>query len=393
MTFRLNTQNVFDYLHNTDLWNEPELPTGHVELKPAKNFNLLVSLNTGKKFLVKQERYAPDGKAAGEFFNEWHIRQFYQTFPEFAAVQPAASSLVHFDAEHAIAIFEYLDDYRDLGDFYAKENHYPEQISTAIGQTIASLHKATFRQAEYQSFLTKEAATSSTRKPYLQNLERPTPDIFGALPGDGIRFFVLYQRFASLSRAIAAANAQVTPCCLIHNDLKLNNILLHPERLRSSSTASADSAELPDLIRLIDWEQAGWGDPAFDLGSVMASYLQLWLGSLIVSQDMAIEESLKLAMTPLELLQPSLQALVKAYFDEFPEILAQRPDFLTLTLKLAGIVLILQIQSVLLHQKKFGNNQICTLQVAKSLLCQPELAIPTLFGTNSLQVPTLSTVM
>ncbi|NEZ57600.1 phosphotransferase [Adonisia turfae] len=393
MTFRLNAQNVFDYLQGTDLWSEPESPIGQVELKPAKNFNLLVSLNNGKKFLVKQERYAQNGKTVGEFFNEWHIRKFWQTFPEFAAAQPTVSNLVHFDADHAIAVFDYLDDYRDLGDFYAKENHYPEQISKAIGQTIATLHKATFCKAEHQSFLTHEAAANSTQQPYLQNLERPTPEIFGSLPGDGIRFFVLYQRFESLSQEIAATNAQVTPCCLIHNDLKLNNILLCPERLRSSSTDSADFAELPDLIRLIDWERAGWGDPAFDLGSVIASYLQLWLGSLVVSQDMAIEESLKLAMTPLELLQPSLHALVKAYFDEFPEILAQRPDFLSLTLKLAGIVMIFQIQSVLQYQKTFGNNQICTLQVAKSLLCQPELAIPTLFGTDSLQVPTLSTVM
>ena len=392
MTFRLNTQNVFDYLQGTDLWNAPELPTGQVELKPAKNFNLLVSLNNGKKFLVKQERYAQDGKTAGEFFNEWHIRKFWQTFPEFAAAQPTVSSLVHFDAEHAIAVFDYLDDYRDLGDFYTKENHYPEQISKAIGQAIATLHKATFCKTEHQSFLTNEAAANSTRQPYLQNLEHPTPEIFGSLPGDGIRFFVLYQRFESLSQAIAATNAQVSPCCLTHNDLKINNILLCPERLQLAATEStdfADSAASPSLIRLIDWERAGWGDPAFDLGTVIASYLQLWLGSLVVSQDMAIEESLKLAMTPLERLQPSLHALVTAYFDAFPEILAQRPDFLNLTLKLTGIVLIFQIQAVLQYQKVFGNNQICTLQVAKSLLCQPEAAIPTLFGTTSLPLPSL----
>ena len=384
MTFRLSTHNVFEHLQNIGLWSELEFSASQVELKPAKNFNLLVSLPTGRKLLVKQERYIQADKPLGEFANEWRIQQFWQAFPEVTAAQSTVSQLLHFDADRAIAVFEYLDDYRDLADFYNQEKQYPEQIAAALGQTLATMHQATFQRPDHKAFLLDQLTANTYPQASLVGLERPGPEIFGAMPGDGLRFLMLYQRFESLAQAIASAQAQLTPSCLTHNDLKLNNILLRPEHLQ---TTLGETGEQPELIRLIDWERADWGDPAFDLGTLIASYLQLWLGSLIVSQDISIEDSLKLAIVPLEKLQPSLCTLVEAYFNQFPEILAQRPEFLMLALKLAGIALIQQIQSFLQHQKSFGNNQICMLQVAKSLLCQPEAAIPTLLGTASLSMP------
>ena len=383
MTFRLSANNVFAHLQSTGLCSESELSASQVELKPAKNFNLLVSLPTGRKLLVKQERYIQTDKPLGEFFNEWRIRQFWHTFPELTEASSTVSQLLHFDRDRAIAVFEYLDDYRDLADFYSQEKQYPEHVASALGQILAAMHQATFQKANYETFLLEKLTAKTFPQAALTGLEHPGPEVFGSMPGDGLRFLVLYQRFESLAEAIAATQAQLTPSCLTHNDLKLNNVLLCSEPLQ---TDSERIAKQPELIRLIDWERANWGDPAFDLGTLIASYLQLWLGSLIVSQDISIEESLRLAIVPLEKLQPSLCALVEAYFNQFPEVLAQRPDFLILTLKLAGIALIQQIQSFLQHQKSFGNNQICILQVAKSLLCQPEAAIPILFGTPDLSI-------
>ena len=59
-------------------------------------------------------------------------------------------------------------------------------------------------------------------------------------------------------------------------------------------------------LKLIDWERCDWGDPAFDLGFLIGSYLVIWLDSLVVSKSIGIEEGLRLAMTPLEELQPSM---------------------------------------------------------------------------------------
>jgi len=62
---------------------------------------------------------------------------------------------------------------------------------------------------------------------------------------------------------------------------------------------------------LIDWEACSWGDPAFDLGTLLASYLRIWLSSLIVDPTLELAESLSLAMIPLEEIQPSILALIR----------------------------------------------------------------------------------
>ncbi len=379
MVFLLSSQNVFDYLLKQKLFFQQEQALSQVEPKAAKNFNLLLSLQNGRKLLIKQERHNQEGKTAGEFLNEWQIQEFLQRFPELSHIRPLLSEVLHFDAEHSIIVFNYLNDYCDLADFYTNKNLFPTEVATSIGATLATIHRATFNRQDYQEFFYQQSDDIPSEQALNLNLglERITPEIFGRLPADGLKFFVLYQRYDSLGKAIAELIDAFEPCCLTHNDLKLNNILLHNNWEQTLSKAEQSSNS---VIRLIDWERGNWGDPAFDLGMLIASYLQIWLSSLVVSKSIDIEESLRLAMTPLEQLQPSIAALTKAYFVNFPEIVDRRPQFLRRVVQFSGLALIQQIQAMLQYQKSFGNTGICMLQVAKTLLCRPEQSIPTVFG-------------
>jgi len=130
----------------------------------------------------------------------------------------------------------------------------------------------------------------------------------------------------------------------------------------------------------IDWEKSFWGDPALDLGMLIASYLQIWLDSLVVSSAIPIQESLRLATIPLELLQPSIASLVIAYLKQFPLILQENPDFLSLVIQCTGFILVKRVRIRIQHQKILSNNGIAMLQVGKSLLCKPEDSIPNIFG-------------
>jgi hypothetical protein len=192
----------------------------------------------------------------------------------------------------------------------------------------------------------------------------------------GLKFFALYQRYDSLEAAVNLLSKTISPICLTHNDLKLNNILL----LQKWEDVNEN------VIRLIDWERSDWGDPAFDLGMAIASYLQTWLGSLVISNSLSIEESLRIATTPLELIQPSIGGLTLAYLETFPEILNYRTDFLKQVVQLAGFSLITAILAMVQHEKTFNNTGIAMLQVAKALLCRPELSMPTIFGATATQL-------
>ena len=379
MPFLLSSQNVVEYLNQHGFSLDIDSNSIEIEKKVAKNFNLLLTLPDGRKLLVKQEPLKLDGQAVGEFLQEWRIQQFIQQFPELHHFVPLLPELLHFNSENAIVVFNYLTDYCDLADFYAKQNWFPTEIATAIGHLIGQIHASTFNQVKYQNFLAPDLAErlASDRIHLAQGLERIGPDVFSEFPVESLKFFALYQRYDSLGQAIAELSTAVQLCCLTHNDLRPNNILLHDDW----ETLSI-APEQPNFLRVIDWERGNWGDPALDLGLMIASYLQIWLNSLVVSSSLDIQESLRLAMTPLEQLQPSINALFKAYFSQFPEILHQRPDFVQRTVQFAGLGLIRQINALIQYQKSFGNMGICMLQVAKSLLCRPEQAIATVFGVS-----------
>ncbi|MTJ11210.1 aminoglycoside phosphotransferase family protein [Anabaena sp. UHCC 0187] len=375
MPFLISSANVFDYLVDHEICYPQDQSLSQIELKPAKNFNLLISLPDERQLLVKQERHDRDGKTLGEFKDEWRIHDFCQKFPEINYLRSYLSEAVYFDLENSIMVFNYLNQYQDLAEFYAKDHIFPPEIAELLGKTIAAFHRTTIEDQNYQTLFGK-----SLENPQLdKGLNRITPQIFGNLPADGLKFFALYQRYDNLAKAIAELNRAFMPCCLTHNDLKLNNILLS---LNWETEIEHQSPGNKNILRLIDWERGNWGDPANDLGTIIASYLQIWLYSIVANKTIPIEECLRLAAIPLPMIQPSLSALVTGYLANFPEILERRPNFLQLVMQFSGLALIRAIQAKLQYEKTFGNSGICILQVAKSLLCRPQASISTILGTE-----------
>ncbi|WP_445249413.1 phosphotransferase family protein [Microcoleus sp. OTE_8_concoct_300] len=381
MALLLSSHNVTSYLRGLALCTDADEDLVQIDSIPAKNFNLLVTLSSGHKYLVKQERYASDGKTAGEFLNEWRIQEFLQQFPELENFRALLPVVLHFDRENSIMVSQYLDDYRDLADFYAKENVFPSAIASSIGTLIATIHRSTYNRPQYREFFYKTNTLPINRVKYVTNkLERVEPEIFGMVPPEVLKFISLYQRYDSLGQAMAELSTAFNPCCLTHNDLKVNNILLHVDSHKSSEK----------IVRLIDWERANWGDPAFDLGILINTYLVIWLNSLVISNSLTIEESLRLATIPLEKIQPSIAALTCTYFDNFPEILEHRPDFLLRVVQFTGFGLIQQVLSMMQNQASLGNTGIAILQVAKSLLCRPEQSMQTIFGSGTVELSRFS---
>jgi 5-methylthioribose kinase len=379
MPIILDTDNVFDYLAQLDYCTVSERQTSQMTVISAKNFNLAIAFADGKNLLVKQELHNPQGETLGEFWSAWRIQQLMREVPTFGdEISGFLPELLHFDPDSSILIVNFRTDYRDLYGYYAEERQFPIEVARSIGRLLGTIHSQTFDRAEYQEFLTDRSAKVATFDglKIIDRLSRITPQVFRKLPQECLQFYKLYQRFPTLSQAIVELRNSVRASCLVHNDLKINNILL------------ALDWEQPDskLISLIDWERANWGDPAFDLGCILGSYLELWLEGLVISSTLSINESLQLATTPLELLQPSLFILVQTYLDRFPQVLATRPDFLDRSIQFAGLSLIIRLETMVEDERTFGNQGIIMLQVAKQLLCAPQAAMNTLFGSNSAQL-------
>lgn len=381
MALSLSSQNVSQYLLDSGLITQEDLEKLQIEPRHLKNFNLLVSLPNHHKFLVKQERQGQNGQTANEFFNEWQFHALLKEFSDLDCLTSSVSQVAYFDESNSIMVYDYLVDYEDLEVFYARQEYlFPTVIATSIGTILAKLHRATLDRQECHDFIS-ETPKERNRVVFgnpTQPMERIGPEIFGLASPDHLKFFALYQRYESLEAAIVELSNHWHPCCIVHNDLKFNNVLLHKEWEQLVSKDELDES----MIRLIDWERCYWGDPVCDLAAVLSNYLLIWLGSLVVDSSITLEESLRLARTPLEVLQPSITTLTKAYLSYFPEILECRCDFLERLVQFTGLSLLTQVRGRLEYQKMLGNTGICMLQVAKSLLCRPEQSISSIFGTS-----------
>ncbi|MEH1834107.1 MAG: phosphotransferase [Nostoc sp.] len=386
MVLSLSSHNVIQYLQDAGLCSLEDGASDISELPGSSNnnFDLLVTLADNQKLLLKQKRNINNDAPPHELFKEWLFHQLLQQFPVLSNISAMPTAVnyaplvVHFDEENSILVRNYLSEYLELAIFYHNNEIFPQQIAFAIGTTLAGLHRATFNRREYKDFMAT-APQGEFRYGFYnpaQGVGSIGPEIFGTVPTDALKFYVLYQQYESLESAIADLAYDWNPCCLTHNDLKLNNILVH------SRWEKLDNC----LVQLIDWEACSWGDPAFDLGTLLASYLGIWLKSLVVDPTIELEESLHLALTPLEILQPSIIALIRAYINAFPMILEYRTDFILRVIQFAGLALIHQIQDIITNHKSFNNVNICMLQVAKSLLIMPEQAVLTIFGISQSEI-------
>ncbi|HEY9627455.1 MAG TPA: T3SS effector HopA1 family protein [Coleofasciculaceae cyanobacterium] len=399
MVFLLSNQNVFQYLIEKKIISVAQ-NNRKIESKTCKNFNLLIHFpsqaSEQPSILIKQEPHDEDGDTNGDFLHEWQVYELVRCYSEFSQIKSLLPEAIHFDRKHSIVAFNYLKNYCDLDDFYTQNRHFPSPIATALGAALAAVHRISCDRQDYKNFLAAKDAVEeeddeATEKvpDLMHELENLTPESFGAISADGLKFYELYQRYDSLGQAIRQLNAVYEPICLIHNDLKLSNILLHHEwesLLLQDDRAFPPSAlarEAEAAIRLIDWEKWLWGDPASDLGTLVANYLKIWLKSLVVRAGIDLNLALRLASVPLEVIQPSMIALVRSYLAHFPEILERFPDFLQRVMQFTGLALIESIQTKLHYQEPFGNIEICMLQVAKTLLCSPLQAIPTVFGLTA----------
>lgn len=371
MSLILSSENVIPYLKQQQVCPLDSQLAQPVVPEEYKNFNLIVKLTDGTNYIVKQERFNGKGEATGCLKYEWLINLLWANFAQLKPIQKSVSQPVHFDEENKILVLNYFPEYLPLSDFYQDHHDYPLAIAEALGINLGQIHRLTFAKSEYQKFLAQYTSKRSAGETpnFLRGLARVGPGIFGNICPDSIEFFKLYQKFPSLHQAVVKLHQDYQAVCITHNDLRFSNYLIN----QSGNSKS---------LKLIDWEFFEWGDPALDLGMAIAKYLELWLDSLYIDSETDFSVALSLATCPLEKIQPSLKAFIQSYLSQFAQILTIKPNYLQQATQFAGLSLIKHLQQNAEYHQPFDNRAICTMQVAKSLLCYPEQSIVTVFGSE-----------
>ncbi|MEH2378644.1 MAG: aminoglycoside phosphotransferase family protein [Nostoc sp.] len=385
MSIKLNYQNFFNYLIEADICQQSDLEVITIDDKHSKNLHWTVNVADDSKLVVKQECYHQIHNFSNDICNEHDIYSFMHLCPDLVYASSLLPKMVHFDENNSILIYKHSADYINLDTYYDNARTFPTSIAEAIGTTLAILHLETMNSQDCYHFMTKIKEGQFCYQPPYSNylLDQIDPESLVKFPAEGLKFIAFYQRFENLKKAVTDLVVHHRHCCLTHNNLLLNKILISRqwEKLLLATEYSDES-----LIKLIDWERCSWGDPACDLGTAIAGYLLVWLNSVTVHPAIELKQSLQLATIPLEVVRPSTVAITKAYIKTYPKVLEERPDFLRRVIQFAGLALISEIMARIQSHKGFDNQGICMLQVAKSLLCQPDESFSSVLNTTELEL-------
>ncbi len=179
--------------------------------------------------------------------------------------------------------------------------------------------------------------------PWILSLHRPQLDALRYLSAASIELVQLVQRDDAVRRALDGLREDHRVEALVHRDCKWENCI----------------ACAPAGVKLVDWEMAGWGDPAFDLGSAFSDYV---------------------AHRPGRPAQPAIGRLWSAYVRARRLGAPQAAELLERSTRYAGARL---LQSAFEHTQEAraaGERVAFSLRLGRELLAEPRAASAELLG-------------
>lgn len=354
----LNEREVVDFLLQQRLLTAATVVDGDVVIRDVsrRNRNFLVISGAGPSFFVKQ------GSALDPFGTTAREAQLYgaaaelaptalpRYLPDFHGYWPNGPALVL--GAHVKA--------RSLGEHQAR-GRFSAAVARALGRALACLHATA-------------APGGRALSPHGLHLHRPTVASLRDMSGGAIEFVKLVQSAPELCSLIDDVAERWEPDGLIHGDMKAANCLvMRDARGRGTS------------VQLVDWENCGIGDCAWDVGSVMGDQLSSWLMSIPATGVERLARLPELARSPLTRIRPALRAFWHAYTRGLDARAADR--LLVRAARFAGIRLLQSASEQTQFATSLTPHTLFQAQVAMNTLRRPGESAVRLLGLSLRGLP------
>jgi Ser/Thr protein kinase RdoA (MazF antagonist) len=243
-----------------------------------------VAVDGLSRYVVKQA--GPDVETGSPLAAEQAAYRWLAAEPSVAALAPGTAAL---SGDDGWLVLDAVVDARPLHELIAEVDGDCVPLLATLARTIATLHGAGARDAGN--------GLLAVRRPWLLDLPSgPLPPFAAANPAAVAAAGELRAQPA-LMAVVEGLAGEWRPCTVIHGDVKWDNVLVRRR---------------PDgawRLWLVDWELAGWGDPAWDLGGIVEG----------IVTGFAAEPGT---------VAPLVRTVVGAYRDAAPPELAPHPESL-----------------------------------------------------------------
>ncbi|MBI3181733.1 MAG: phosphotransferase [Myxococcales bacterium] len=230
------------------------------EAPPAASKNRTLLCRKGpRKVLVK----ISDGPANVGVVREGAILELLSPLSEEKRFPLIVPRLLAFDRALGLLAVEWLSPSETLHSYHRRTRRYGAALARQLGRAVAFLHRESHERPH--AFAVRDGFSQDSD--LLECFLRMRPDFYARLSRAGIAFFSEVQSDTEATAALQGLSdlqESGEGACLLHGDLKQANLLRVP---KGGGCALA----------LVDWELSIWGDPARDLGSLLADYALGWL--------------------------------------------------------------------------------------------------------------------
>ena len=357
----LTQETVIPYLLRRGHLTFAELIASGVKVYDAsrRNGNFRVERQPGDALLLKQAREPNALRTVGW---EAMVYRAFQALPASHPLRRYTVPFLEYDDDEGVLVLRSIADASTLAARH-NQGRIPTRPATRIGRALGALHSLELGSSPMSAL----SEGLPRRLPHALFLHRPDHALYCDASYGNLQAVRIMQSFPAFGALIDALTEEWRPSCLVHFDVKGDNILLSAKRGARSGW-------------LIDWELAALGDPAWDVGSMFADYLGVWLWSIPITGEHPPAHYLSLARFPLTRIQPALRAFWQSYRLVRGLTGIAATAFLLAATRYCAVRLIQRVHEQTREAIDLLANTICQLQLSWNILQEPELACVHLLG-------------
>ena len=326
-----------------------------------RNHAHAVVVKDGPSYFIKQ----PTNRTMAESVrNEASVYQLLHRLSPSDEGMALAPRFHAFHEDSDALILEYLPGVCPLSTYRYERRRPLKWVARSLGRMIAQLHNITHEISTNPSVLQE---TISSYAPPVFYLLTPSVSMYCMLSPANLQLLQELQDNQRLQEQVEAARKQWSPSCLVHGDLKWDNVLVCPPCPPARSRA----------LRIADWELAGVGDPAWDVASVLAAYISAWIRA---------EQLVSTRIPSRPTAPPDMSALCRTYWDAYAEdrrLTAHEAGvMLRRAIAYCGMKLIWVAIEGMQESRMLSATYLTHVQVGLNVLERPEEAVVYLCGLS-----------
>jgi thiamine kinase-like enzyme len=351
----LTQHDVVPYLLSRDLIAPKSVVDGDVAIldNSRRNRNYRIISPDGC-YLLKQavgsdriETLSREASIYQQLFSRHQKNGIASHLPKFCA----------YDSGEHILVLELIQDAETLREQQQRLGRVSSHSAKSAADALAALHRANVQQ------------NSATPRASILSFHQPGLAWYRNVSRAGLQLVEMVQKQKTLTAHLDQLRHEWQPSGFIHGDVRAENFLIPVPLSRGNRP-----------VKIVDFEFAGAGDTAWDVGSAFAEYLSFWLFSFPLMTASRLDRFLHLAACPLEKIQPSFRSFWTRYAQCMALNNSKSDQFLLRAVKFSALRLFVMAFEMSPALSSINTYVLSLVQVGMNILSQPEKAAVDLFG-------------